>query len=209
MEPPFVSSLRTLDPRARRLVAKRASLAAIAAHAFHRFAHHPLCDVYRAEVVSVGRRIRICKGCALAAAGLVAGPAFGAVVPFQAYSWLLIAASLAGALVAGLSTRRTTDAGRSRASKWATRFLPAALGSAAAVHGFKGGWIFAVFVLAAAFAAAAGARWRYARRGPDRSPCSACPQRDAHENMGVVCDGFRPIVARERAFQRWSRRLYS
>jgi hypothetical protein len=44
---------------------------------------------------------------------------------------------------------------------------------------------------------------RYRRRGPDRSPCQVCPER----NLTVPCTGFRTIVRAERAFVRRSERL--
>ncbi len=43
------------------------------AHAFHRFAHHPLCERYAGELIPLGRRARLCRGCASAALGGVIG----------------------------------------------------------------------------------------------------------------------------------------
>jgi hypothetical protein len=86
---------------------------------------------------------------------------------------------------------------RHRASKRVTRLLPAwALGFAltggapAAAAAILGG---AAFVLA------------YRRRGPDRTPCETCPQRKDE----TPCDGFKEIVAAERAFRRLSGRWLS
>lgn len=45
-------------------------------------------------------------------------------------------------------------------------------------------------------------RAAYQRKRPDRTPCETCPERSAR-----VCSGLAPLLRRERAFQRWSRRL--
>ncbi|MFL5271282.1 MAG: hypothetical protein ACJ79E_04370, partial [Anaeromyxobacteraceae bacterium] len=58
-------------------LARRLDRLARQAHRFHRFAHHPLCDAYAGEVLRVPRRTVVCRGCALAAAGVVAGAAAG------------------------------------------------------------------------------------------------------------------------------------
>ncbi len=64
-------------------------------------------------------------------------------------------------------------------------------------------WQFWVWIVEAALGVAAVAALRaYRRRVPWRLPCGTCPQhRDA------VCDGFRPVVRRERALHRLSGRL--
>src|SRR3990172_5780311 len=64
-------------------LARRLDRLARRAHAFHRFAHHPLCPAYASEVILLGRRTRLSRGCALAAAGTAAGAlaAFAAPVP--------------------------------------------------------------------------------------------------------------------------------
>ena len=38
----------------------------------------------------------------------------------------------------------------------------------------------------------------YRRRGPDRTPCSSCSER----NQAAPCRGIAPIIRRERAFRR-------
>jgi hypothetical protein len=38
----------------------------------------------------------------------------------------------------------------------------------------------------------------YRRRGPDRTPCASCPER----NLTQPCRGIAPIIRRERAFRR-------
>jgi hypothetical protein len=42
----------------------------------------------------------------------------------------------------------------------------------------------------------------YRRRGPERTPCTHCPERHPVR----VCSGFSEIVQRERAFRRLSSR---
>jgi hypothetical protein len=43
----------------------------------------------------------------------------------------------------------------------------------------------------------------YRRRGPDRRPCDACPDR----TRPTPCSGFAPIARREAAFARVAARL--
>lgn len=163
------------------------------AHAFHRFAHHPLCRRYESELVSLGRRTRVCRGCAGAALGSLGGVlAACALRPAPLVQWL--AAGLGVCLLLG---------------SFATR-LPKALGRGVAFG-------------ALAFSACAGllsggvARWlalglvllggmfvlAYRKRGPDRRPCQTCPERLAPG----TCSGLQPIVRRERAFRRVAQRL--
>src|SRR5690349_17198358 len=67
------------------------------AHAFHRFAHHPLCGRYQTELIRLGRRTRICRGCALAALGGLCGVVAGLLSPPTLAS--TIALGSAGSLV--------------------------------------------------------------------------------------------------------------
>ncbi len=201
-------------------LARRVDRLARRAHAFHRFAHHPLCSWYATEVIRLGRRTRICLGCTLTALGAVAGVAVGSVVP---------AASAAGLLAAGivllaavpLVVRSSTPArasgsaraelqrpialslskgerSKGRARKLLSRLLPAA------VAGFTVAQALAAPSLAraaAAVLAAAAVGWvvlRYRRRGPDRSACQACPDGPP----GSRCPGLGPIARRERALSR-------
>jgi hypothetical protein len=165
-----------------------------AAHRFHRFAHHPLCQQYAGEVVALGRRTRVCRGCLCAVAGCVAG-AFASVVFFAPPVALLLVAALGVGGLAGALARPSPD--RARTPKLVSRFLPAlalgyALGRAvqlgpmgAALAGAGGFVLLGVVAL-------------YRRRGPDRSPCASCPER----NQPRPCRGIAPIIHRERAFRR-------
>ena len=174
-------------------VARRIERLARRAHAFHRFAHHPLCDVYRGEVLRWGHRMRICKGCAFLTLGAAMGSAASFVLPFAAEA--VVAISIATVIFGALVWIK----GRGqRASKLLTRLIP----------GFLLAWFFWAGVssgnrlgfLASGFAVMVfGATWiRYRRRGPDRQACVACPQRLSFPK----CEGYRPMVARERAFRR-------
>jgi hypothetical protein len=163
-----------------RLLTKRIDKLARRAHAFHRFAHHPLCDSYRSEVLRIGKRFRLCKGCTLLASGFLAGVALGvlwrpsAVVGGIAWSV---------ALALGLTSLRQ------RLPKLMGRLLPG-LGLGL---GLCGGWLCALLSLTTVAACAA----LYRRRGVERSRCGPCHERDRK-----LCSGFVLIVRRERAFQR-------
>ena len=161
-------------------LARRIDRLAWRAHAFHRFAHHPLCDAYRNEVVRVGRRLRVCKGCTFLVAGLVAGVAGGAVMR-PPLLWGVGAILLALAMGV-LSLRR-------RVPKIVGRLLPGAgLGLA-----LWAGWS----CMLAALLVVATSGVLYRRRGVERSLCKACPER-----LRSPCSGFAPAVRRERAFRR-------
>jgi lysylphosphatidylglycerol synthetase-like protein (DUF2156 family) len=161
-------------------LARRIDRLARRAHAFHRFAHHPLCHVYRGEVVRVGRRFRLCKGCTFLTAGLAAGIVGGAFVRLP-LAWGTCALLLA--LVLGTLSLRL------RLPKIAGRLLPGVgLGLA-----LWAGW---PCVLASLLVVVlVGALYR--RRGVDRSRCATCPERSLSP-----CSGFASIVRRERAFRR-------
>ena len=147
------------------------------AHAFHRFAHHPLCAAYRGEVVVIRRRLTICKECTLAALGAGVGLLLALLRP------------PASAGLVGLFVALILVVGPWRLPKALSRFVPAALVTAS----FGGG-----AVAGAAAAVVAGAALvLYRRRGPFRGPCRDCPEAHA-----AVCSGFAPMVRRERAFQR-------
>ena len=167
-------------PALPRPLAKQIDRLARRAHAFHRFAHHPLCDSYRSEVVRIGRKLRVCKGCAMLVGGFVAGVAIGGLFQPSAVFGL---ASWSVAIALGLSSLRR------RLPKAAARLLPGAgLG-----FGLWVGWPCAVLSLATM----AICFVLYRRRGVERSRCEHC-----HERERRPCSGFTLIVRRERAFQR-------
>ena len=163
-----------------RSLAKQIDRLAWRAHAFHRFAHHPLCDSYRGEVIRIGKRFRLCRGCSLLAGGVLFGIALGGL---WRPSPIVGAACCGIVVVLGLSSLRH------RLPKLVGRSIPGAgLGLA-----LWAGWPCAV--LAFATAAACGALYR--RRGVERSRCEPCHERDRR-----LCSGFVLIVRRERAFRR-------
>jgi hypothetical protein len=191
-------------------VTRRIDRLARRAHLFHRFAHHPLCDAYAGEVVRLGRRSRLCRGCTLAAAGGVLGVVAGLVVPVPAPGTLAAVLGLA-VLASWLALRAprlpvsAVPARRERRSKLLTRAGPLALALSAAVLGARARTLPGAGVALGALALLALAVAAYRRRGPDRSPCQACPER----TRPAVCSGFRPMARREAAFSRAASRLLS
>jgi hypothetical protein len=176
---PMGDRLEPARPRVARSLAGRIDRLARRAHVFHRFAHHPLCDAYAGEVISIGRG-RLCRGCAYVGLGGVTGLSVAALAPVTrvtAWAALGFAAALLGASLAV------------RLPKWLGRFTPALLGGLAPAGG-------AVPTLTASLAAVVLLA-AYRRRGPARGPCVDCPERGMS-----VCSGFAAAVQRERAFQR-------
>ena len=176
-------------------LARRLDRLAFRAHAFHRWAHHPLCREYEGEVFRLGRRLRLCRGCTLAALGGAAGLAAGFLVPP-----LPPAASLGLACLGLLAALPALS--RRRWSKVLTRALPAALPPFLLVQALRSGGVLRWGVAALAAAVAAAVVLAYRRRGPDRAPCAACAEAPAHG----ACRGFREIRDRERAFGRLAAR---
>jgi hypothetical protein len=173
-----------------RSLAKRLDRLSRAAHRFHQFAHHPLCERYAGEVVRIGRRARsarLCRGCAYA----VIGGAIGGAIGFAIADARVAFASTAIAVIALLASLRW------RPSKIVTRFVPALLLALAIVAGVTARSPLGLVAAFAAAASAGGLRLAYGKRGADRSPCVTCPERERQP-----CAGFVAIVSRERAFQR-------
>jgi hypothetical protein len=169
-----------------RALARRIDRLALRAHAFHRHAHHPLCERYRGELIALRGRTRVCRGCTYALLGACGGAAAG--LALGAHWWLPL-------MAAGVCVPHVTPM---RPSKLLTRALPAfALMCAAVAFARAASWL-ALLPIAAAVSG-----WQYYRwRGPDRSPCRTCP-----EQTRQPCSGFLPIVRAERAFVRRSQRL--
>jgi hypothetical protein len=163
------------------------------AHAFHRFAHHPLCERYAGELIPLGRQARLCRGCTCSALGL-GGGLLAALCWAPSFSALLGASALGfGLLLSSLSLRLPKWLGRASAA--------ACLGFAALCglltsHGAPLILALGIFASSAAFVA------RYRRRGPNRAPCATCPER----LLSKPCSGLMPIVRRERAFRRLAQR---
>jgi hypothetical protein len=178
--------------RTRGRLATRIDNLSRAAHRFHRFAHHPLCDAYAGEVVRLGKRTRVCRGCLFMALGGGAGLASSVVAP-ASWAWAL---ALAGSAVF-LGTTFIRSLRRAGRTKLASRLLPAmaiAYGVGCALRSGAVGCA----VAAAAAGGFVGVVALYRRRGPDRTPCASCPER----NLTRPCRGIAPIVRRERAFRR-------
>ena len=170
-----------MKSRVPRPLARRIDRLAARAHRFHRYAHHPLCGRYAAEVIRVGK-LRVCRGCSYATVGGLAGGALGlAIGGFGTVALAVATALLAMSLVV-------------RPPKLVTRFVPAL----AAAYALGAG---PLAIRIAALAIIGGLRVHYGRRGPNRSPCATCPERELEP-----CSGLHPIVMRERAFQRLSGR---
>lgn len=177
--------------------AKRLDRLALRAHCFHRYAHHPLCVAYCGEVLRFGR-VRLCKGCALAATGVVAGLGLGLSIPVLHLEFLMV---LALATLAWMAVVFAAPWAR-RLGKLGTRLLPSLAAAFLVIQGlrFRDAWGWG---LAAVVCLGSGLAGRvYRRKGPWRAPCEACP-----EKALPPCSGFRLQFQRERAFARLAGRL--
>jgi hypothetical protein len=177
--------------------ARRLDRLALRAHCFHRYAHHPLCQAYRGEVLRFGR-LRICKGCTLLAMGAVAGLGLGLSIPVLHLECLMVLALAGMAWVAVIFKASWVR----RLGKAGTRLLPSLAGAFLVIQGlrFRDAWGWG---LASALCLGAGLAGRiYRCRGPWHAPCEACPERVLRP-----CSGFRLQFRRERAFARLAGRL--
>src|SRR5215470_5820549 len=156
--PPLASAPRR--PRIPASVARRIDRLAWRAHLFHRFAHHPLCERYRSEVVRLGKRTRLCRGCAMSALGVLLGGVLGVALRPPPLVALAIAAAATAILLPSLRQRREPRG--SRLPKLVTRFAPTFL------------WLFSLgasvrelswAAIAGSLALVAGAALLYRRRG--------------------------------------------
>jgi hypothetical protein len=172
------------------------------AHAFHRYAHHPLCGAYAREVFQVGKKTRLCKGCLMTAGGVLFGGALGLAATYRPGTFSSALTNAPGTFleVLAVSAALLLFLTRRRLPKLLTRAIPAFLLSSVAARMFLvHSWI----GLGVGVALAAGSFVLYRRRGPERSPCVTCPERSTTK----VCSGFSPIDRAERAFVRVSHRL--
>jgi hypothetical protein len=194
-------------------LARRIDRLARRAHAFHRWAHHPLCARYGPEVVRLGRS-RVCRGCALTALGAVAGLAAGFASPAApGVAWLAAAALLAAAVPFAIprltpgedaaTEREPTDARRT--PKLLTRFLPLAVAGGALAQALVAPSPARIGAALVALGATAWGVLRYRRRGPDRSACRSCPEGPP----GTRCSGYVLVFRRERAIARLAGRWIS
>jgi hypothetical protein len=170
-----------------RSLAKQIDRFSRAAHRFHQFAHHPLCERYAGEVVRLGRRTRLCRGCVYACIGGTVGGLLGLII---ADVRVAIGAEIVATIVLAASMRW-------RPNKIVTRLIPAALLALAIVAGLAARSPLGLVAALLAAASTGGLRLVYGKRGADRSPCMTCPERELQP-----CSGFAAIVSRERAFQR-------
>jgi hypothetical protein len=181
-------------PRTPASLAVRIDRLSRTAHRFHRFAHHPLCDEYAGEVLALGRRTRVCRGCCGVAIGCLAGLLASVFFMTSPAATLFAAAFGLGGLLTALARPSRS---RARTPKIVSRFLPSLAITYALGRAVQFGPLGAMAAGAAAIALL-GIVALYRRRGPDRSPCATCPER----NLPRACRGIAPIVRRERAFRR-------
>ncbi|MBL0312218.1 MAG: hypothetical protein IPP78_05765 [Holophagaceae bacterium] len=210
-------------PRIQGDLARRLDRLSLAAHRFHRFAHHPLCAEYEGEVFRFGRKLRICKGCTLAGIGVLAGLAAGGIAPKSTGGYFAgIAFGLVPLLTGAFHLHARREAvvqpaeGSSEAmaisaahrlpskrGKLLTRLTPAAVFAFTFAQGLRTGGVIGYAGATLAVPLTTLIILAYRRRRPQRQPCLACPERFAMHR----CRGFREIRSRERAFQRLAGRL--
>ncbi|HET9626283.1 MAG TPA: hypothetical protein VFP84_33200 [Kofleriaceae bacterium] len=193
--PPFLRRGAPPRPQLSPRQARRIDRLSRRAHRFHRFAHHPLCGRYAGEVIRIGPRVRVCRGCALA----VIGGGLGGLAAIIGRGVAMSPVAPIAAAGVALALLLPSVASKRRFPKLVTRLAPSALFAFAITHGVLAAhWL----VAAGALAVVIALRLAYGRRGGDRSPCATCPERALEP-----CSGFAPIVRREQAFQRAVRRL--
>lgn len=184
-----------LPPR----VARRIDRLAWRAHAFHRYAHHPLCAAYRPEMLRVGRAW-LCKGCTFAVLGGFGGLAAGALLPAFPLRPLVMVAAVALACV-GVVFGAAWVRGL---GKVGTRLAPSLMAGFLVIQGLRIHSLAGLLLALGAGGALPVAILAYRRRGPWRGPCESCPEREAR-----LCSGFRRQFRRERAFRRVANRFVS
>jgi hypothetical protein len=182
-------------------LARRIDRLARRAHAFHRFAHHPLCGRYAGELIALRGRRRICRGCTCTLAAAVVGTSSALVVVLPGVPLALVSLGCFAVTLRSLS--HAPDADRRRVNKLWTRGLPAFVCSAALTALLRAPTELHVSLALALLLSCTLTLGRYRRRGPDRSACTRCPEYASN----AICSGFREIVRAERAFSRRTRQL--
>lgn len=163
------------------------------AHAFHRFAHHPLCARYADELIPLGKRARLCRGCANAALGSIVGT-LAACYWRPSFSLTFVASVLGlGLFLSSLALRLP---------KWMGRGCASASVAFAWVSGMRGATGASLILALGILLVGSLFLALYRKRGPNRGACRDCPERLS----STACSGLRPIVRRERAFRRLAQR---
>ena len=170
-------------PTIHRSAARRIDRIARRVHAFHRFAHHPLCEEYASEVLRAGERV-VCRGCLAAILGAVAGVAAGWVLAPE----VPVSLALLGLGAAGLAAR---------SGKLLRRALPGLALNVPFGAALARPTLDRLLVAALALGVATVVYLRYRRRGPDRSPCATCPER-----LLAPCRGFAAAFRAETVLRR-------
>ena len=163
------------------------------AHAFHRFAHHPLCGRYAGELIPLGKRNRLCRGCVASALGSITGL-------LTALAWQPSATLSFGAGALGFALLLSSLL--LRLPKWLGRAAACACLAFACLAGLRFAQGAPLAVALAILVASPAFVALYRKRGPNRTPCQHCPER----LNAKPCSGLRPIVQRERAFRRLAQR---
>ncbi len=176
-------------------LARRLDVLAREAHAFHRYAHHPLCGAYGSDVIQVRHRFWICRGCTYVAVGTLSGLALGAAVHMP------VGAVFGSALVMLFASAYEID--ETRPAKERSRLLPATALGLAVGAGLVAGTLPGLALALGGVGMFGFMAASYRKKGPDRSPCATCPE----ANCGDTCSGLKPIVRREQAYQRLSARI--
>ena len=169
-------------PRLAGALRRRIDRLSSSAHRFHRFAHHPLCAEYASELIPLGRRVRICRGCTFALLGLATGLAASVWVPS---SPAMVAGLLGGSLAwlgsSMLARRSPPSATLTRQGKLVTRLAPAT-GLGCGVGGALRLGLTGLAVLATASACLAVVIGGTEAEGPIAAPAKLVPSATKHRH---------------------------
>jgi hypothetical protein len=206
------------------------------AHAFHRFAHHPLCDRYAGELIVLRGRTRICRGCCYAAIGSLLGVLLGACLSVPSWPLALVSSLVFAAVIRPeAGSRGTCGAGPAAAAvtnpqafalaeprsaprigsshslapatKLATRALPLLLMAAALSAALRELRHGVSFLALAALGVTLSATLRAHARYRARGPDRTPCASCPERACATPCSGVRPIIRAERAFVRRAQQL--